>query len=65
MNTFGSTMLVTVAVVGYFAILPAMVVAFWLMEEDRLDEADYTWRRVYWVGAVVSLTAMVLIMYMP
>ena len=60
----GSIVLVIVAVLGYFAFLPAMVVSLWLDEEGRFDEADYTWRRVYWVGFVASLTAVVLIMYM-
>ncbi len=63
--SIGNIVLVIVALIGYFALFPAMVVSLWLEEEGRFDEADYTWRRVYWVGFVASLTAVVLIMYMP
>ena len=63
--SIGNIVLVIVALIGYFALFPAMVVSLRLEEEGRFDEADYTWRRVYWVGFVASLTAVVLIMYMP
>lgn len=59
--SIGSTVLVIAAVIGYFALLPAIVVAFWLDEEGCYQELDYAWRRVYWSGAVVCLLAIHLI----
>ena len=57
----GGIILVILAAVGYFALFPAMVTGWWLIEEGRYEESDFVWRRVYWLGAVVCLLALYLI----
>ncbi len=58
----GGMILVILAVIGYFAFLPAMVVVFSMTDEELFaEDSDLRWKRVYWAGVVASLLALYLI----